>query len=97
MKVTRTAQEEKIMNTNTMKLDMNEMEQVSGGGIDSYLTWLKQGYDHVLCHELDCHDFEWNGEYTTLWMDGKHYQKKLLRCSRCGATKGSIGYSLIDD
>lgn len=85
------------MNTNTMKLDMNEMEQVSGGGIDGYLTLLKQGYDHVLCYELDCHDYEWNGEWSTFWSEGKQYKRRLFICSRCGATKKSIGYSLVDD
>ena len=81
------------MNTNTMELNKNEMEQVSGGGIDGYLTLLKQGYNHMLCHELGCHDFEWNGEWAEPFiMDGKRYRHKLCRCSRCCTTKKSIGY-----
>ena len=69
------------MNTNTMELNKNEMEQVSGGGIDGYLTLLKQGYNHMLCHELGCHDFEWNGEWAEPFiMDGKvRYNKEKHR------------------
>ncbi len=81
------------MNTSTIELNKNEMEQAAGGGLGSYLTLLKQGCNHVLCHELGWHDFEWNGEWDEPFtMDGKRYRHRLCRCSRCGATKKSIGY-----
>ena len=85
------------MNTNTMEMNMNEMEQVSGGGIGDYLSALKDGFGRMLCYEMDSHDYEWNGDWSMFTMDGVRYKSRLFICSRCGKTKRSIGYSPVED
>ena len=48
LKVKRTAQEEKIMNTNTTELNFNEMEQVNGGGFWSTISMSVQAEIELL-------------------------------------------------
>ncbi len=73
------------MNTNTMELNVNEMEQVNGGGISEIFQAIGMMWDIHNC-ENGHHEWIWLGELEDkveyYWPCKIRY--KIFECTKCG-------------
>ena len=69
-------------------LSLEDMEQVSGGGlldsIDGVVKSVGFAWDIFLCQKLKTHDYVWRGEYGEPVKRIFTIRYEILRCSRCG-------------